>query len=554
MSEEIPKTKNYSEQRVHTLSIFKELSVELTTVSSDVDIWECCSKNLKKLPGVKYVWSSQYDEASRELNVAYIEFEQGLMEKIVKLLGKKPKELRMPIYENTYNEIVKSVVGTRKTLTEVTFGAIPRLVGAALQKLIGVDRFIGLAYVIEGKLYGTSLLAMRPDEPDPPFDLLESYVHLIAVSLRRRKADEELRKSKEAYRDLVENINDIVYSVNSNGIVLYVSPVVESILGYKPSDLTGKSFDNVICKEDLPELQRSFIDVLNNRLSPSEFRVINKAGKTHWMRSSSRPISEGKKVTGIRGVLFDIDEQKKAAAEKEKLHEQLMQSGKMAAVGQLAGGVAHEINNPMTVILGYIQIIAEKMDKENPSYEKLKIVEKEALRCKELVESLLIFSRTTVKTLLKQDINNLIKETIKIIEVHTKINNIKVEKIYGEGLPSVLVNKNQIQQVIVNLCKNAADAMPNGGKITITTSQKENYILIDIKDTGYGISEETKKHLFEPFFTTKEVGKGTGLGLSLCYEIITKHKGTIEVESTEGKGTVFHIKLPIQNEQFAGQK
>ncbi len=229
----------------------------------------------------------------------------------------------------------------------------------------------------------------------------------------------------------------------------------------------------------------------------------------------------------------------------KETQDQLTQSEKMAAVGQLAGGVAHEINNPMGVILGFAQSLMRRIKEDDPLYLPLKSIEREAVRCRKLVADLLTFSRAEKTKAEKIDINQTIDEILSLTEAGAKIKNIEIIKKYKKNLPFIKANKNQIQQLIINLCNNAIDAMTAGGKITVMTESAENWIVFSVSDTGKGMSEEIKKHIFEPFFTTKEVGKGTGLGLSLCYEIVKKHNGTIEVSSELNKGTIFTIKLPL---------
>jgi two-component system NtrC family sensor kinase len=234
--------------------------------------------------------------------------------------------------------------------------------------------------------------------------------------------------------------------------------------------------------------------------------------------------------------------------ENEKLQAKLLQSEKMAAVGQLAGGVAHEINNPMTVILGYAQLILKKINSEDQISKPLLAIEKEARRCKILIDNLLTFSRSSKLSKRFLSINGIIKEAVSLVEVQEKIMNVDFIANYGENLPETMLDSNQIQQLVINMCNNAVDAMSEGGTIKIETARESNFIIITISDTGMGISEGNKKKLFEPFFTTKEVGKGTGLGLSICYEIVKKHNGEISVESEIGKGSMFIIRLPIVTE------
>ncbi|MDD5065827.1 MAG: ATP-binding protein [bacterium] len=256
---------------------------------------------------------------------------------------------------------------------------------------------------------------------------------------------------------------------------------------------------------------------------------------------------------------------KEKIKELEKVQAKVVQSNKMAAVGQLAGGIAHEINNPIAVILGFAQSIVYGVKENDSLYMPLKSIEREAIRCKKLVGDLLTFSRTGKTQAELADINTTINDTLSLIEVQAKVKGVEIVKNYRNELPNIAINKNQIQQVIVNLCNNAIDACqgrPEGRKITVITdvtteqsSAEDNpdksgplqnrFIIISISDTGQGMTKEVKQHIFEPFFTTKEAGEGTGLGLSLCYETIQKHNGTIEVKSELGQGTTFKIKLPV---------
>jgi signal transduction histidine kinase len=251
---------------------------------------------------------------------------------------------------------------------------------------------------------------------------------------------------------------------------------------------------------------------------------------------------EKARTQALQERAFELQE---AYEKLRKAQSMLFQSEKMAAVGRLAGGIAHEINNPMGVILGFAQSIVARIKDNDPLYNPLKSIEREAVRCRKLVVDLLTFSRMGRVQAESIDINQTIDETLSLIESQSKLMNIKINKAYGTGLTHVRANKNQIQQVVVNICNNAIDAMPAGGIITITTKQEGRHIMMEIADTGKGMNEEVRKHMFEPFYTTKEVGKGTGLGLSLCFEIIQQHDGIIEFESEEGKGATFRVKIPI---------
>lgn len=239
-----------------------------------------------------------------------------------------------------------------------------------------------------------------------------------------------------------------------------------------------------------------------------------------------------------------IEELTKAYDNLKNIQKQLVQTEKMAAIGKLVAGIAHEISNPMTVILGYSQDILRKIREDDIVYKPLKLIEESATRVKKIVEGLLLFSRTSELNKELIDINEIVNRTLLILKSGFDLKKIDILKDLDNDLPPLYVNKNQIEQVLVNLYNNSIDAMPAGGTMKVTTMLEGEFIKIFVSDTGIGISEESKDKIFEPFFTTKKIGEGTGLGLSLCYEMIKKHDGDITFESEINKGTTFIIKLP----------
>jgi two-component system, NtrC family, sensor kinase len=231
---------------------------------------------------------------------------------------------------------------------------------------------------------------------------------------------------------------------------------------------------------------------------------------------------------------------------KEDTQRQISNSEKLASLGKLAAGIAHEINNPLTGVLTYSSILLEEL-KETEYKEDLDIIVGETLRCRKIVREILNFARETRIEKEIVSINQVISETLSILEKHVAFHNINIIKKFGDDLPAINIDINQIKSVINNLALNAADAMGDSGTLTITTALGEDggSVMITIGDTGCGIPEENLIKIFDPFFTTKETGKGTGLGLSVTYGIIKRHNGQITVNSTVGAGTVFTITLPV---------
>ncbi len=231
---------------------------------------------------------------------------------------------------------------------------------------------------------------------------------------------------------------------------------------------------------------------------------------------------------------------------KEQTQKQILQTEKLASLGRLASGIAHEINNPLTGVLTYSSILLEEL-KDSEYREDLEVIVKETMRCRNIVKGILDFARETKLEKTLNNINGIITETLSILEKHVNFQNITIIRDLAPGIPNSYMDVNQIKSVINNLAVNAADAMPVNGRLHITTEldQEGRTIIITVADNGTGIEEENLNRIFDPFFTTKDTGKGTGLGLAVTYGIIQRHNGTIEVKSIPGQGTTFTIKLPV---------
>ena len=224
-----------------------------------------------------------------------------------------------------------------------------------------------------------------------------------------------------------------------------------------------------------------------------------------------------------------------------------IQSEKMAGIGQFAAGVAHDINNPVGVILGFAQGLIHRTQETDPLMMPLKSIERETLRCKTLVQSLLAFSRSQKRevTIKPEDLRQVVEGALALVETLARVRKIELVRSLTAELGAVPVDAGQIQQVIINLCTNALDAMPQGGKLTVGLAWKNDQAEISVQDTGTGIPPEIRERIFDAFFTTKEVGKGTGLGLSLIASIVKNHQGSIDLQSEVGHGSTFTIRLPI---------
>jgi nitrogen-specific signal transduction histidine kinase len=274
-------------------------------------------------------------------------------------------------------------------------------------------------------------------------------------------------------------------------------------------------------------------------------------------------------IGGVIGTYYDISDRKRIEAEKEKLQAQLQQAMKMEAVGRLAGGVAHDFNNLLTVIMGYSELLLQKIGKESPMREEVEEIKRAGERAASLTQQLLAFSRKQIIEPKVVHLDGLVAEMHKML---TRLigENIALQATTGKSLGSVKVDPGQFQQILMNLVVNARDAMPDGGKIVIETANVDldvgycavhpyvkpgRFVMVAVSDTGKGMSDEVKAHIFEPFYTTKERGSGTGLGLATTYGAVHQAGGAIEASSEVGIGTTFRIYLPrIEEEAVKPEK
>jgi two-component system, NtrC family, sensor kinase len=230
-------------------------------------------------------------------------------------------------------------------------------------------------------------------------------------------------------------------------------------------------------------------------------------------------------------------------ASTERLQAQALRAEKMSAVGQLAAGVAHEINNPLSVILGFSQAMARHVRPDDRNAGAIRNIEREAIRCKNLVQDLLTFSRVAAPTRTPTCLNEAVRGALTLVEAQARTRGIEVHVALAPDLPQVSGQATQLQQVIINLATNALDALRNRGAVIIATDSHEGGLRVRVRDDGDGIPADALPHIFEPFFTTKPVGQGTGLGLSMVYEIVSRHGGTIDVHSRPGE-TEFTVWFP----------
>ncbi len=357
----------------------------------------------------------------------------------------------------------------------------------------------------------------------------------------RRRAEDALRASEEKYRHLVEDISDVIFATDAGGILTYISPAARRVMGYAPEELTGKHFSAVVYPEDLAGVERRFREVLQERLGPYEFRYRNGSGEIRWARTLSTPVRENGASVGLRGVFSDI-------TEARRLQEQLVAAQKMEALGQLAGGLAHDMNNILQAMASVVMLVKSDGSLTPTLRARCEELSDQIRRGAALTRQLLLFSRQDTARLEAVDVNQMINGVLNMLRRLVR-ENVELRVVPADGEAVVRADRGQLEQVLINLVVNAADAMPEGGVVELRTGAGEGKVWLAVRDGGCGIPPEIRRRIFEPFFTTKEAGRGTGIGLAVVHGIVTGLGGSVEVSSDVGVGSTFTVILPRDRER-----
>ncbi|UCG08049.1 MAG: PAS domain S-box protein, partial [Desulfobacterales bacterium] len=385
-------------------------------------------------------------------------------------------------------------------------------------------------------------------------DLRQQIIELKSLKSEHRRIEKALQESEEKYRLLVENADTAIF-IAQDEVIKFPNPKALELIGYSADELAKLPFVNLIHPQDRDTVYARHKMRLKGEKAPSsyEFRVISKKGDELWVQLNTVLITWEQRPATLN-FLRDITVQK-------TLEVQLHQAQKMEAIGTLAGGIAHAFNNILMTIQGHISLLLYDMDSGHRHYEALKSVEASVISAAELTKQLLGYARKGKYHVQLLDLNQIVKQTSGAFGKTRK--DITIDCELSQDLVGIEADESQMEQVLLNLYVNAAEAMPEGGKLILKTSNVTHnemkgrlyepipgrYVQLSITDSGVGMDNETLSHIFEPFFTTKEMGRGTGLGLASVFGIIKAHGGYIDVESEKGHGTTFSIYLPATNQK-----
>jgi len=379
-----------------------------------------------------------------------------------------------------------------------------------------------------------------------------------------REGEKAIREEAQALlAAIVESSDDAIISKTLDGIVTSWNARAERLFGYTAQEMIGKSIMTLIPPERHDE-ERSILERLRRgeRIEHYETVRVAKSGRAVDISLTISPIRNSSgRIIGASKVARDItlwkhaqealrESEEKLRRQAQELEQQLIASGRLVSLGEITASMAHEFNNPLGIVMGFTQDLLSETDPSSPSYRSLKIIDEETKRCEKIIRNLLQFARPRATEVSQTDVRQLVEKTINLLANHLYKQKIEAISEIENNLPSISADPQQMEQVLVNLCLNAIDAMPEGGKLTVAakaeppTDGGSSTVAITVADTGFGIEERDLPKIFQPFFTAKKK-RGLGLGLPICDRIIKNHGGRIKVESQPGKGTTFKVHLPL---------
>ncbi|MGQ9549020.1 MAG: response regulator [Roseiflexus sp.] len=460
----------------------------------------------------------------------------------------RAQKMRMPIDDSLAGQVIRT--GKPIRLDKVGAGAQLKVItGFLVRAILQVPLMVGSQVI--------GVLAVDNQQSERTFSdndqyLLSALADYAAIAIENARLYQEVTKSEARYRDLFDNANDLIFTLDRQFNLRSINKVAPTITGYAQNDLIGRPLREVSFSDAWTYVERLLNNVLQGQtVPPFELQIRRRDEEIAVLEVSARLINDSD-GEAIHCIARDL-------TERRRLEEQLIKSEKLSAIGQLVAGVAHEVNNPLTSISGYTQLMLRDASLPQAVREDLQHINTQAERAARIVQNLLMFAREHKPQRTLVDINQVLQSTLTLRAYQLRVDNIMVVTDFAPNLPQTVADPYQLQQVFLNLINNAHQAMiERGGRGTLTLrtslekrvgegGREETCIRIAVNDTGVGIQPRLLNRIFDPFFTTKPIGQGTGLGLSICFGIVQEHNGRIWAESEVGVGTTMYVELPLNN-------
>ncbi len=473
------------------------------------------------------------------------ETQQELYLRAAKNLGEqRAQSLRVPIDDSLAGQVFRT--GKPVRLDQSRVGAALKVkTGFLVRAILQVPLMLGTK--VKGVLAVDNRVADRTFTENDEY-LLATLADYAAIAIENARLYEQVKLSEQRYRDLFANAYDLIFMLNETLRITTINKVGEQLTGYTLAELIGRPLHTLCAPESWAGAEPYLRELLAGRsVAPFELELVRHDGEPVYLEVSARGIQNGVGLNGVHCIARNL-------TERRHLEQQLLQSEKLSAIGQLVAGVAHELNNPLTSVSGYTQLLLRDERLPPEPRQDLEQIYVQAERAAKIVQNLLIFAREHKPERTIGSVNEALRRALALQQYQLRVDNIGVRLELDPGLPPTTADFHQLQQVFLNLITNARYAMvQKGGRGTLTLRTGlerrlagDDQIRIEVVDTGVGIPERDLPKIFNPFFTTKPVGQGTGLGLSICFGIVKEHEGQIWAESQLGVGTCVVVTLPVR--------
>lgn len=529
------------QQRVQELTVLYSIGKSVSTLMDLEELLERIVEAGVYITRAEEGFLLLRDESTNEL---YLRAAKNLGEQ-------RAQRLRMPIDDSLAGQVVRTGKPIRINQGQVGT-ALKVKTGFLVRSIIQVPLTMGQQVI--------GVLAVDNQQADRVFSendqyLLSALAGYAAIAIENARLYQHIKQSEERYRDLFANAYDLIFTLDRNLCITTINKAGQQLTGYSLEELQGRSLSSLCPTSSWESVKSLFVDLLRGEtVPPFELEMIRIDNETIYLEVSARRTRDGQHNGGLHCIARNL-------TERRRLEEQLIQAEKLSAIGQLVAGVAHELNNPLTSISGYSQLLLRDTSLPERVTQDVEHIHTQAERAGRIVQNLLIFAREHKPERVTVNLNDVLHSTLSLRAYQLRVDNIKVVTDYNKKLPPTIADPYQLQQVFLNLINNAHQAMASrGGPGTLTLRTQlvaparetgeggtpgPQMLRVTVNDTGVGIPDRELNRIFDPFFTTKPVGQGTGLGLSICFGIVQEHNGRIWAESTVGVGTTVYVDLPV---------